>query len=149
MGEIKNPYYEGTYPLIPKWQQEEMKRLGCEEEGGVTQISLRNIEKFAAVYGEVRAIEHDTYGEERTKVCFAGGHVYVATGFSCGYGGEGPRGLWEIIKKYLKRDDITRDLVGGISNDNVVHLFLAGQGEAEPIIKYPGCCDSEFDVVVW
>lgn len=147
----KNPYYEGAYPLIPKWQQEEMKRLGCEEEGGVTQVSLRNIEKFVKAHGEVRAIEHNAYGEEHTKVYFAGGPVYVATGFSCGYAGEGPRGLHEIIKKYLRRSDVTRDLISGMFNERVVHLFLAGEGEGHhgPVRTFKGCCDSEFDVVVW
>lgn len=103
-----------------------------EEEGGITQISLRNIEKLRSVHGSVRAIEHDNYSEEQcTNIIFADGHVHRATGFSCGYRGEGPHGLLTVMKDYLFRSDITIDHIASWSSGEKIgrrYLILRGGG---------------------
>jgi hypothetical protein len=148
---MKNPYYKGEYPLIPKKQQAEMKRLNCEEEGGVTQVSLRNLDKYAREHGAVRAIEHINYFEsdEHTIFHFNDGTKYTATGFSVGYAGEGPRGLVTAIMIYLKRTDITIELVSAWSKDPYVYLMTHGQGFGKQIAIFMGVQDMDFDAEVW
>lgn len=143
--EIYDPYKH----IVSEQQRQEMKLLGCEEEGGVTQASLRNLEKFAKMHGRVRFLEHDRYSkEEHTSFYFVDGTVYVATGFSAGYAGEGPRGLMEAIRTHLARTDITFEHISAWKK-GMMHLIIWGQGMGEVVMLYLGVMDCEYDLEVW
>lgn len=124
---------------------------------GITNVSLRNIAAFATVHGEVRAIEHDCYTAQQsgnnfectTVVHFRDGARYSASGFACGYHGEGPRGLVEVITKYLGRTDITPELVATWLTTGTIFMVTFGQGNGCPLARYTGCQDMEFDAIVY
>jgi len=109
-----------------------------EEEGGVTEVSLRNIEKIITGHGPVRIIIHradqDDPLEQFTEIHFVDGYVHIATGFSIGYMGEGPRGLVTAIKRYLVREDITVETVSKWLH-GINYIILMGQGQGKPIFK--------------
>lgn len=69
---------------------------------GITQISLEAIRSLKELYPaleKVLIISSSTVMTE-THFVFEGGDEYIASGFSIGYGGEGPNGLWKAIKLF-------------------------------------------------
>lgn len=124
------------------------KNYTLEEEGGVTNISLRNVEKLVEYHGKVRCIEHSTYDEDTTTFYFQDGTKFQASGFAIGYLGEGPAGLEIVIKKYLSRTDISM-MTLSCWKKNRIYLVLPGQGLNKAITIHPGVMDCEYDLEVW
>lgn len=116
-----------------------MKKL--KEECGVTIISLDNLGLLSALHGRVRFILHDAPAgdtmRDRTMIVFQDGHKHVATGFSSGYGGEGPHGLLTAIQTYLKRKDITIEHICGWRGTQ--YLIIPGAGNGEDCYFVAGC----------
>lgn len=83
-------------------------------EGGVTKISLDNGERLRRAFGLPIAVRlvYTTDGPDwyRVFACYmppnSDPRVHVFTGFSWGYGGEGPRGLAE----WCKANDVPLDM---------------------------------------
>ena len=125
----------------------EKKNLHLEEEGGVTNISLRNVEKLFKCHGKVRCIEHSTYGDDMTTFYFQDGTKFQATGFAVGYLGEGSAGLETVIRKYLNRNISFTTLLQW--ERDKVYLILHGQGIGKAISIHPGVMDCEYDLEVW
>lgn len=113
-----------------------MKKL--QKECGVTRISLENLALLAPLHGPVRFIMHyapsGTTVEDKTLVVFQDGYRHTATGFACGYGGEGPHGLLTAIQTYLKREDITIEHICGWRGRE--YLILPGVGNGELILLF-------------
>lgn len=125
-----------------------------QEEGGVTEISLSNIEKLKEKHGDVKFVFHSMYGDDpypNTEIYFQDGFKWTATGFSTGYRGEGPRGLEKVINSYLDRTDIDIDVIGGLdANEGATcHLFTRGQGVGKAIMCIPAVMDGEYDIEVY
>ena len=74
-----------------------MEVIGSDRDG-VTSTSLKNIEKFSKRNLVRVYIDAASPSTCITSFIFEGEEVYRATGFSIGYGGEGPRGLWKAIR---------------------------------------------------
>lgn len=69
---------------------------------GITEVSLqklRDIHSRDHQLAEVRIRSDDRYGI-MCEFVFVGGDTYEASGFSIGYGGEGPHGLWKAIQMF-------------------------------------------------
>ena len=68
-----------------------------EQESGTTSVSLENGQRLKILHGAVSKVQlvFDVDGAEwyQTHVTYQDGYVYVFTGFSWGYFGEGPQGL--------------------------------------------------------
>ncbi len=124
------------------------KNYTLEEEGGVTNISLRNVEKLFKHHGKIRCIEHNTYDEDTTTFYFQDGTKFQASGFAVGYVGEGSAGLETVIRIYLKRTDISITTLLHWERD-MVYLILQGQGFNKAISIHPGVMDCEYDLEVW
>jgi len=121
-----------------------------EEEGGITQVSLRNIAKLYKQHGKVKFVEHWTYGREQTtEIFFEDGFTFVASGFGCGYVGEGSYGLLKVIELYLRRTDITIDHITAWKGDHTVYLLLRGDGQGRAVSCHSGVQDCEYDLEVW
>lgn len=72
---------------------------------GVTQISLKALEKLqfdGEMLEEVKIFSGSTIDTTCTFE-FESGKSYEASGFSIGYGGEGPHGLWTAIRMFHPR----------------------------------------------
>lgn len=74
------------------------KRLNLEEEGGVTAISLRNAQKLLEAYGKPSRVDlyhgaDPEYFGHLVDAWWPSGERFTFSGFSWGYGGEGPHGL--------------------------------------------------------
>lgn len=79
-----------------------MSRLIGEDTDGVTQISLRALMELH-VRGEVLREVRITSNDTTDTICefeFESRKIYRASGFSIGYGGEGPHGLWTAIRTF-------------------------------------------------
>jgi hypothetical protein len=71
------------------------------DECGVTRISLDNGKELSFSKGRPIEIQVDAdlgLGECNVTAHFRDSSEHVFTGFSCGYGGEGPRGLHTYLK---------------------------------------------------
>lgn len=67
-------------------------------EGGVTQFSLENLRKLRSrIAGAELVAVH--VGQDCVMKFVFEGFTYIATGFGLGYGGEGPRGLADILSE--------------------------------------------------
>lgn len=119
-----------------KERRPHMKEL--QKEGGITRISLENIELLVALHGPVRFLIHyapaGTTVEDMTFIVFRDGFNHTATGFASGYAGEGPRGLHETIQEHLKRDDIMMEHIAGWRGSS--YMILNGQGNGEEIHNF-------------
>lgn len=75
---------------------ETTKSLGADYDG-ITEISLQHLERFRDK--ELVSVRI-TPGDVNTKCAFIFEDTtsYVASGFTIGYGGEGPHGLWKAIR---------------------------------------------------
>jgi len=123
------------------------KNYTLEEEGGVTNISLRNVEKLFKCHGKIRCIEHSTYGDDTTTFYFQDGTKFQASGFAVGYIGEGAAGLETVIRKYLDRNIPITTLFHW--ERDKVYLILSGRGIGKAISVHPGVMDCEYDLEVW
>lgn len=65
-----------------------------EDHRGITEESLENLENIKR-HGYI--LKSIVLEKERTAFYFGSSFYYIASGFSFGYGGEGPHGLWEAI----------------------------------------------------
>jgi len=70
---------------------------------GVTGISYRNLENLASSGKELEAvvIKSKSPCEVVTLFHFTDGTAYEASGFSIGYSGEGPRGLYRSMQLFV------------------------------------------------
>lgn len=120
---------------------------------GVTRISLRNIERLISVHGKVKLIFHSPYPnpkEPYTKIIFQDGFSHTATGFSCGYLGEGPNGLATVCTEFLDRDDIVLRVIASLVKDgSKCYLFTRGQGTGKEMIYFMGMMDCEYDLFIF
>ncbi len=113
-------------------------------ECGVTRISLENLSLLGVFHGRVKFIFHyapsGTMAEDATLVVYEDGHQHVATGFSCGYPGEGPHGLLEAIHKYLGRRDITIEHICGWREERAQgYMVLPGRGIGKAVLNLGAC----------
>lgn len=67
-------------------------------EGGITQISLENADYLLRHFGLPTHIELIKQGDEYLVMATWLGTTHLFTGFSWGYGGEGPNGLNRFFK---------------------------------------------------
>jgi hypothetical protein len=78
-----------------------MKRLGRDTDG-ITQISLDALKLLKEEGYKLEVVRiYGTTTMDISSVFFFGKNLeyfYVASGFSIGYGGEGPHGLWKAIR---------------------------------------------------
>jgi hypothetical protein len=121
------------------------------EEGGVTEISLENIEELVRVHGNVHFIQHWTYpkpDDPHTDIYFEDGFMHTATGFSTGYRGTGPHGLLKVITKRLGRDDITIEHIAKWKKGHTVWMILSSRGAGGQMITH-SCSDMEYDLEIW
>lgn len=77
-----------------------------EPEGGITQISLRNANRLVRALGkpDVVKLQHDQEHDEQYVVATWNSpkpHSFRFSGFSWGYGGEGPHGLLTFLNDVL------------------------------------------------
>lgn len=128
-------------------QERAATRLKLEEEGGITQISLRNTEKLIQFFGPIRFVQHSTYDDDLTTVFFENGFEYELTGFSCGYGGEGPNGLVQFLSKFLFRKDITIEQVAKWTRHKI-YVITKGLGDGFSYRTY-SCADMEYELEIW
>lgn len=93
-----------------------------QREGGVTQISLSNGRKLKQLHGRVvkvylyyARLRPDWPPDYLVRVTYADGTVHDFTGFSWGYGGEGPRGL----RDWAAENDVPLDgqRISSLPND--------------------------------
>lgn len=70
-----------------------------EMESGTTRISMQNAVHMSLMHGPILGIIHSVDPDDvhATKIFYADGFAYLATGFTCGYSGEGPRGLLDLV----------------------------------------------------
>lgn len=68
------------------------------DKNGITQVSLQGLEMHDHRKLEMITIESSSPSECLMNFIFEGDDFYQATGFSIGYGGEGPNGLYKAIK---------------------------------------------------
>jgi len=127
------------------------------DDSGITRISTEKLAKFAEIHGrdQVRLVEvdeRDRVHDSFVRFHFMDGAVYTASGFTTGYFGEGPRGLYEAIKRYLNRTDITPEIICSWRGKKI-YLILRGAGsmiEGGPgnlaMIVHPG---SESEMEIW
>lgn len=88
-----------------------------EEECGVTDISLHNASFLINKYGMPSKIELMREGHEQlVKATFKEYGDYIFTGFSWGYGGEGPHGLMKFLRE-CKFDVHIADIIALDSNN--------------------------------
>jgi len=73
-----------------------MNIIGCDEDG-ITEISLENLEQIA-LSGKI--LEKIEISKSLCSFIFKDYSIYNASGFNIGYSGEGPRGLYKIIKLF-------------------------------------------------
>jgi len=143
---------EAYCPFCMKTQSK-FEELLLEPECGVTAISLRNIAKLISAHGIVKLIYHSPYpnpDDPYTEITFQDGFRWTATGFACGYGGEGPAGLATACTKFLDRWDITLDVTSRLDKDgNTCYLFTRGQGIGKLIDKVNGVMDCEFNIEIF
>lgn len=107
------------------------------QECGVTQISLENLGLCVVLHGPVRFILHSAIigrPGQSTLIAFQDGHSHVATGFSCGYRGEGPHGLLHAIQDFLDRGDINIHHIADWSGKD--YLVLPGKGSAQSLHNF-------------
>ena len=80
-----------------------MKIIGKDKDG-ITQISLEALEKIKKQGYELNMVRIYHDGEVGTLSVFFFGdgleYVYKASGFSIGYGGEGPHGIWKVFRMW-------------------------------------------------
>jgi len=96
-----------------------------EEEGGITQISTKNLAAVFAAFGYPIAAEVASQGNvlfyflpDQPKHLYRLPTPYFATGFTVGYRGEGPSGLARSLTDFWKLDYMkTQDFVASISKD--------------------------------
>jgi hypothetical protein len=70
-----------------------------EDRDGITEISLDNLKKIVLQEHKLKRV--DIYGKENAiEFVFEAGDFYRASGFSIGYGGTGPHGLWRAIQMF-------------------------------------------------
>jgi hypothetical protein len=77
-------------------------RLTLAIEGGVTQNSLENAEYLNKRFGKPYTIDFcgdEDNGDYYVIPTYKSGYTHVFTGFSWGYGGEGPRGLHRFLNE--------------------------------------------------
>jgi hypothetical protein len=75
--------------------------LQLEEEGGITEISLNNARALIAEFGKPERVEVfvDGQNEEMVEANWRWDNIdHLFSGFSWGYGGEGPNGLVTFFK---------------------------------------------------
>jgi len=96
-----------------------MKTIGSDKDG-ITQISVNALISLH-VKGEIlKEIRIYSTGPADT-VCefeFEGNKIYEASGFSIGYGGEGPHGLWTAIRTFCPNKisgDFWKTQISGLS----------------------------------
>jgi len=86
-----------------------MLLLGKDSDG-ITQVSVEALMKLYVDGEKLKEIR--IYGTSPIgTICyfeFEGDKVYKASGFSIGYGGEGPHGLWKMIRTFYP-DKISAD----------------------------------------
>lgn len=73
-------------------------KFKLEEEGGITAVSLNNARKLIAILGKpkrvaLRRSEDPHFPDYLVDVKWPSGAHFTFSGFSWGYGGEGPHGL--------------------------------------------------------
>jgi len=82
-----------------------METIGIDRDG-ITQISLDALLKIHADGEKLKEVRIYSTSPIET-VCefeFEGNKVYEASGFSIGYGGEGPHGLWIAIRTFCPNE---------------------------------------------
>ena len=101
--------YQPTYP-----------DLALEEECGVTQVSTENLNKLSGIMGGPSVIQACPKGSiafwwsrGRTSNLFC--PCYLATGFSLGYRGEGPRGLAKMAALMFYENMVTDEYLNTIA----------------------------------
>jgi hypothetical protein len=107
-----------------------LKGHALKEEGGVTEISIKNLQAVARVYGKPLAIEMtETPDRERLFLFHFPSHdhkpyIYLATGFSIGYAGEGPNGLARIMAdfRFGEFETLRADIIRGEWQAGVVAI---------------------------
>jgi hypothetical protein len=73
-------------------------RRVLQPEGGITQISLQNADLLLREAGNPTYIELKKIGDEYLVLAKWPGLIHMFTGFSWGYGGEGPSGLNTFLR---------------------------------------------------
>jgi hypothetical protein len=103
--------YQPVYPSGNEWFGTKNDPLVLKEEGGVTQVSLDNLERIGLILpGAPRSKASVIVAGPKGTITFWWPRAhptdlycpcYVATGFGLGYNGEGPTGLARIANKML------------------------------------------------
>ena len=75
--------------------------ITCDTDG-VTDISLKNLEQLShekKLFGIY--IKGNSFSDVETTFTFTDGSTYTASGFSVGYSGTGPRGLYSAMRFFV------------------------------------------------
>jgi hypothetical protein len=107
-----------------------LKGKSLTEEGGITEISTKNLKAVARVYGKPLAIEMVAApdGEKQFLFHFAGPdhnpYIYLATGYGLGYAGGGPTGLARIMAdfRFGEFETLRADIIRGQWQAGVVAI---------------------------
>lgn len=104
--------------------------LPLSDSDGITDISLNNVKKhYKAGKCLKRVFIHgDAYSNIMTTFVFKDGSEYVASGFSIGYRGTGPRGLFEAIKLFDPSIGEWSDCEVGELSVSMVYEYVPGYG---------------------
>lgn len=101
-------------------------------EGGVTQISLENAQQIIEEKGPPDLIQLINEGEntaEHMVVATWGEFSHTFTGFSWGYGGEGPHGLAKFFRMVGLQHRVPTSIIGKLpQNKSGLLLALARSG---------------------